>query len=77
MTSDENEGNTTMMTRDQFIDQEILPTLDQWADDFDIDGICDKVSEYDEREGYVWKAEYADDADAYWDTVKRYDKTAD
>ena len=62
-----------MTTRDEFISDEILPTLDGYAEDFDIDAICDEVSEYDPREGYVWKEEYRDDETAYWEVVRSHD----
>ena len=63
-----------MTTRDEFIQHEILPTLGDYASDFDVDAICDEVSAYDPREGYVWKDEYASDEDAYWQLVQRFDK---
>lgn len=63
-----------MTTRDEFIQREILPTLGEYASDFDVDAICDEVSVYDQREGYVWKDEYASDENAYWQLVQRFDK---
>ena len=66
-----------MTTRDEFIQLEILPTLGEFADSFDVEGICGEVSDYDERDGYVWRDEYADDEDAYWQVVRRFDNDND
>lgn len=66
-----------MITRDEFINDQILPTLDDYAEDFDIDAICDEVSEYDPRDGYVWKEEYRDDEAAYWEVVRSHDVSGD
>lgn len=63
-----------MTTREDFISDEILPTLGEYAGDFDVDAICDEVSDYDEREGYVWKDKYRDDIDAYSDVLARHDE---
>jgi hypothetical protein len=62
-----------MTTRTEFIQREILPTLGEYANDYDLDAICDEVSDFDEREGYVWKDEYASDEAAYWQVVSKYD----
>lgn len=36
-----------MITRQQFIEQEIQPTLGDYADCYDMDAIADEVSDYD------------------------------
>lgn len=71
-----------MTTRDDFIAQEIIPTLGVFADSFDLDAICDEVCDFDEREGYVWKPKYREDGngascEAYWNVVKRHDMGTD
>ena len=63
------------MTREDFIQLQIMPILGDYADDFDIDAICDEVSDYDERDGYVWKAEYDGDIDALNEVLSRHDKS--
>lgn len=62
-------------TLTDFIEHEILPTLGEFADDYDVDGIADAVTEY--NGGYGFKPEYRPDEtganEAYWDVVKAHD----
>lgn len=58
-----------MTDRNDFIELEILPTLGEFADDFDVDAIVDEVSEFDPVDGYVM----AVGEDEYWEAVRRHD----
>lgn len=62
-----------MVDRDEFIEREIVPTLGEYADDFDVEGICDEVSKFDPRKGYVWSQEYIDALDEYNAVLARHD----
>lgn len=65
-----------MTTFDEFVEREILPTLGEYAGDFDVSGIADEVSEFDERRGYVWRPEYEHDIEAYSEVMRKYDVSA-
>ena len=47
-----------MTTREMFIQTNIIPTLTEHVDDFDVEAICDEVTMFDEERGYVWKPQY-------------------
>lgn len=47
-----------MTTREEFIQTNIIPTLANHVDEFDVEAICDEVATFDESRGYVWKPEY-------------------
>lgn len=64
-----------MTDRTEFIQRELLPLLGEFAGDFDIEGICDDVSEFDPVDGYVWRAGM-DDIDAMNEILAAHDKTA-
>lgn len=63
----------THATINDFIEHEIMPTLGEFAQDFDARSIAEEVSEYDGR-GFVWKAEYKDDIEAYNAVCQKHDK---
>lgn len=59
-----------MTDRYEFIELEILPTLGDFADDFDVDAIVDDVSEFDLVKGYVMRDM---DEDEYWAIVQSHE----
>lgn len=63
------------MNKDDFIELEIKPTLGDFVDDYDVEGIYDEVAEYVPLRGIVWKDKYACDYDAYEDVLFRHDMT--
>lgn len=63
------------MNKDDFIELEIKPTLGDFVDDYDVEGIYDEVTEYVPLCGIVWKDKYACDRDAYEDVLFRHDTT--
>ncbi len=71
-----------MTNRQEFIEREILPTLGEYADDYDIDGIVDDVSEFHPVNGYVWGKRFDEmqplyfEPEAYWEIVARHDTSA-
>ena len=62
-----------MTTREEFLEREILPTLGEYAGDYDVDAICDEVSAWDPYDGYVWAPNYDDDPEAYWGVVQAHE----
>ena len=73
--SEEGWKNEAYATMDDFIGQAILPTLGDFADDYDLEGIADEIVEFDGR-SFRWKREYVDDIDAYNEVCQRHDRSA-
>ena len=61
-----------MRTFDEFVEREILPTLGEFADDYDVKGLADEVSEWDDEIGYTWKLKYLDQEE-YVKAMREYD----
>lgn len=65
-------------TRQDAIEQAIVPALGDFGTDYDLDAIFDACFEYDPCEGHIQDAGYVqvvDDAD-FWQAVEAADKTA-
>jgi len=63
-----------MTTFDEFINQQILPALGEYAGDYDVEGIARCVSMWDDKQGYVMNPDYTNDV--FWLVVGMHDKTA-
>lgn len=61
-----------MVDRQEFIEREILPALGEYAADFDVEGLCDAVSNWDDLNGYVLNDGL--DAEGFWELVKKFEK---
>lgn len=57
-----------MITLDDFISSEIIPTLDN-PDEYDVDAIAREVGTLNPIVGYVWDKAYIDNPDGYRDVV--------
>ena len=63
-----------MTTFDEFVERQILPTLGEYAGDYDVEGIARCVSTWDDKLGYVMIPRLSHEG--FWEVVERHDKTA-
>ena len=67
-------GGTGMcVTLADFVNNEILPTLGDYVQDFDVVAIAQEVSEYDGHE-FVWKMEFKE-PERYNEVLQHHDMT--